>query len=151
MGKMSDPAELAAPVAGWYLRIEAAEPRQPGARPGLFQLLRGLRESGHLSDDDARTARRLVSRAYQLHAEPPAAAYEAPTAKAWFRMGAGDEVQLRTLWEDVVALLDRHGVPTRTVRTDDPGLLVYADAVQVVAVAVTDRDGQAVTRAHRDD
>jgi hypothetical protein len=48
---------------------------------------------------------------------------------SWFRANAGEAIT--RMW-DVMAILRDHGVPTRMLRSRDPGKVVYDDDVQVV-------------------
>jgi hypothetical protein len=51
-------------------------------------------------------------------------------AVSWFRDDAGEVI--RRIW-DVVAILEKHGVPIRLVKAENPGKIVYSDPFQVVA------------------
>jgi hypothetical protein len=124
-----------------YVRYESAVRHPSGGHPGIFAMLRGLRESGRMSEADGALAAELVARSYALHDEPDATVFETiPRAISWFVGGSERSTALRTLAEDVAALLARYGMATREVRTSDPGRITFADDVQVVAVPPTDAD-----------
>jgi len=127
--------------SGDYVRYESAVPDRHGRYPGIFAMLRGLRESGRMSEADGALAEELVARSYALHDEPDATVFETtPRAISWFVAGGERSTALRTLAEDVARLLARYGIATRVVRTTDPGRITFADDVQVVAVPRTDAD-----------
>jgi hypothetical protein len=130
----------ASPAAD-YVRYESTVPHPGGRHPGIFAMLRGLRETGRLSDADGALAAELVARSYALHDEPDATVFETvPRAISWFVGGSERSTALCALAEDVAALLARYGIATREVRTSDPGRITFADDVQVVAVPPTDAD-----------
>lgn len=125
-----------------YLRIESAVPNRGGRHPGIFAMLRGLRQSGRLSPDDEKVAAELVRRSYALHTEPAAEFFDTePAAISWFiEQDSPAAAALTTLAVDVVALLDRYGVACREVRCTRLGTITYADDLQVVAVPFTATD-----------
>lgn len=126
------------PAPAELVRFEAARPTANGRHPGIFALLRGLRESGRLDERDAAHAAELVARSYALHVEPAPEHFRTdPPALSWFRTDvepAERATALRALADDVVALLRSHGIACREVRSTDPGRITYSDDVQVVAV-----------------
>lgn len=119
-----------------YFRVEAVLPSPSGRHPGVFALLRGLGESGDMSPGDALTAAELVRRSYALHREPASECFRTdPPALSWFRDADTAAIErLRVLTREVAEVLRRYGIETRSVTTEDPGRLTYADDVQVVAV-----------------
>lgn len=119
-----------------FVRIESAVANRRGEHPGIFAMLRGLRESGRLSDKDAAAARELVDRSYALHNEPAGHYFATdPPAVSWFRIDSSDAVRsLMTLAGDIFALLARYDIVCREVRCVDPGRITYEDDRQVVAV-----------------
>jgi hypothetical protein len=52
-------------------------------------------------------------------------------AVCWFRSDAGEAIS--RMWR-IVALVEGEGVPVRVYRTRRPGVVVYADDLQVAAV-----------------
>jgi hypothetical protein len=61
-----------------------------------------------------------------------------PGARAWFKSGASDQIELARAY---LVLLDRYDVGWVELRTAAPGRIVYEDHVQVVAVPYDhDRD-----------
>lgn len=129
-------------VSPRYVRHESAVPNPAGRHPGIFAMLRALRESGRLSPADTARAAELVSRSYALHTEPPAEVFDTePRAISWFlATGSPKTIALDELAADVVGLLTRYGVPCRQVHCDEPGQITYADDVHVVAVPPTSTD-----------
>ncbi|MFD9705067.1 hypothetical protein [Lentzea sp. NPDC059081] len=59
------------------------------------------------------------------------AVYQRPGAAAWFRCTSPHLIDRVSGY---LAVLDAHGVPWVRLDRDDPGLIVYADAEQVVVV-----------------
>jgi hypothetical protein len=57
-----------------------------------------------------------------------------PGARSWFKAVSS---QLLEMTAEYLNLLRRYGVPWMALRTRNPGRLVYADEVQVVAVPHT--------------
>jgi hypothetical protein len=58
-----------------------------------------------------------------------------PEAICWLKEGKGQHFdKLR----DLATLLERHGISTRSLRTDRPGYVVYEDQYQVAAVPFRD-------------
>lgn len=125
-----------------YLRIESAVPNRNGRHPGIFAMLKGLRQSGRLSPADADLAQELVTRSYALHREPTAEVFEAdPRPVSWFiEQESAAAMALTELVADITGLLDRYGIPCREVRCTQLGEVTYTDEVQVVAVPLTADD-----------
>jgi hypothetical protein len=59
------------------------------------------------------------------------AVYQRPGAAAWFRHTSPHLIVRVSGYLDI---LDAHGVPWERLDSDDPGLIVYEDADQVVVV-----------------
>jgi hypothetical protein len=107
---------------------------------GVFQAVYRLRDEGRLRQGEAKwleamrqwfnahlpvPTRFSLDRGRQAHRR----------AICWFRADAAEHLgKVREL----VALLERHGVPTRRLRTPRPGYIVYEDAFQVAAVPFRD-------------
>lgn len=107
---------------------------------GVFQAAYRLRDEGRLDRGVARQLQCLLdwfngclpiperfslSRGRQSHRG----------AICWFKDGAVEHLgKIREL----TAILEHHGFPTRRLRTERPGYLVYEDLFQVVAVPFRD-------------
>jgi hypothetical protein len=106
---------------------------------GVFQAACRLRD-GDLPDADARRLG-LLLRWFDRHLPAPARLSRSrrrhahAEAVCWLRQGATGRLEkLREL----AALLDRHGIATRRLRTRRPGYIVYEDEYQVAAVPFRD-------------
>jgi hypothetical protein len=113
---------------------------QSHCRAGVFQAAYDLRDRGLLDDDELRRFeglrqwfnRRLpvparLSRSRRPHARR--------NAVCWFKADAAEYIGRA---RELAALLGRHGVPTRELRTGRPGYVVYEDEYQVAAVPFRD-------------
>ncbi|MFI2753899.1 hypothetical protein ACGIF2_10735 [Cellulomonas sp. P22] len=134
---MTDQRSPAGTENGAYVRFQSPAPNRRGHHSGLFALANGLARDGRLSDDDHTWWRAANARCEATYADPSSvdpSCYDPrtnPGARAWFRT---DATHLVALARGYLDLLDRYGVAWEELRTDDPGLVVYADDVQVVAV-----------------
>jgi hypothetical protein len=107
---------------------------------GLFQAAFKLRREGALVEYEEEWFREIWLWFNEHLKEPdrfsrsdrPGAA---PKAVGWFKDSAAEH--LRRM-RDLAALLEHHGVPTRMLRTDRPGYVVYEDDYQVAAVPFAD-------------
>jgi hypothetical protein len=119
-----------------YVRYRAVAPNARGHRPGVFALVNGLASDGLLSEsEDAwrRTANDELTALYPDPSRVDPLVYDRahhPGAASWFRAGAA---HLLDRMGDYCALLDRHGVAWERIETDDPGVILYSDDVQIVA------------------
>ncbi|MFD7307550.1 hypothetical protein [Promicromonospora sp. NPDC059942] len=119
-----------------YVRYEAREPNRRMSYPGVFALANGLAHSGRLSETDRawwRTHNDLMNAAYVDPASVDPSVYDRnrhPYARAFFR---ADALELLDITRGYLDLLDRYGVGWRSVRTFDPGRILYADDSQVIA------------------
>ena len=118
-----------------YVRFEASVPNARGTRPGVFALVNGLAARGQLSGEELRWWRDFC--AAQLACPDPTTVapdcYDRalhPAAAAWYR---SDATTLIAAARGCCALLDAHGVGWLRACSADPGRILYADAVQVVA------------------
>lgn len=68
------------------------------------------------------------------YADPSASgtgAYDTADAEAWFRVDGASELLNRIhVYTDI---LDAHRIAWECIRSDDPGLIIYEDDVQIVA------------------
>ncbi|MGA4840458.1 hypothetical protein [Streptomyces sp. G45] len=130
---MTDPVGSAVDgvAAGAYVRFESPVPLADGGRPGVFFLANSLAREGRLTAEQWafwRAGNDWFDAAYPT---PDAAVYRQAGAVAWFKASA---THLIERVPGYLRLLAAHGVECREVWTDDPGRVVYEDAVQVVAV-----------------
>jgi len=132
-----------------YVRFQSPTPNARGVRPGIFALVNGLAADGLLTADEERL--RLEGNAW-FHAnftDPTtvdSTIYDRtlhPGAVAWFKDSATHLIDRAS---EYLAVLDRHGIPYEKAVTDDPGLVIYEDADQVVVVPVAAREKRAATR-----
>ncbi|MEV6219278.1 hypothetical protein [Nocardia sp. NPDC051833] len=129
-----------------YVRFQAARPDRWGQFPGVFALVDGLSAAGRLTVAQERFRRvgnewlttHLVN-PYALHRHADSRRLH-PRARAWFASTAEDAIDRVGGYLDI---LDAHGVAWARLDTDAPGVIVYDDPRQVVAVpdgaATTDR------------
>ncbi|MBT2534142.1 hypothetical protein J7E83_18840 [Arthrobacter sp. ISL-48] len=125
---------------GEFIRFQSAVPNRRGQFPGVFAMANGLRDEGLLSKADERWLQIANANATSTYTDPTTVAtdcYNAelnPGARSWFKAAS---LQLLDMTAEYLNLLDRHGIPWMALRSDNPGRLVYEDAVQVVAVPHT--------------
>ena len=106
-----------------------------GGHTGIFGLANGLARSGQLSPSDWawwRSNNDWLDAAYPDPALIDPALFGPAThavATCWFK-GTADHLLSRV--PGYLALLDRYGVPWAARRSNDPGHVLYEDAVQVV-------------------
>ncbi|MGW0121294.1 hypothetical protein [Streptomyces sp. NPDC003327] len=129
-----------------YLRFQSPAPGPHGHHPGVFGLTNALAREGRLTPAEYAVWRESNDW-YDAHVPNPAAAdptvYDPavnPGAAAWFRRTATRELARVTPY---LRILRDHDVPCVRLESAAPGRIVYADAVQVVAVPV--RRGQGRT------
>lgn len=125
------------PVRRLYVRFQAALPNRHGRFPGVFALLNGLSAAGLLSDPEERF-RRSGNDWFGAHLVNP---YEVdrrvydrdrhPGAVAWFKSTALPVIDRVSGY---LAILDRHEIGWERLDSDDPGVILYDDPQQIVAV-----------------
>lgn len=119
-----------------YVRFEGIEATRRMTHPGLFALADGLAHSGRLAPEDRAWWRSHTSLVEERCPDPATfhpAVYDRrrhPEARVYYR---SDALQLIDLARRFLDLLDRYAVGWREIRTYDPGRVLYADDVQVVA------------------
>jgi len=124
-----------------YVRYESATPNHRGAHTGIFGLANELRRLGRLDEADLDWLARQNAWGDAAYADPatvdPAIFDKTihPSASCWFKVTA---THLLDQVPGYLDLLDRHGVRWRERRSDDPGIAIYEDDVQVVVVRRTD-------------
>jgi hypothetical protein len=121
-----------------YVRFQAAVRNGQDRFPGVFGLVNGLAREGRLTEAQERF-RRANNDWYEANFTNPGAVdpsvYDQerhPGAAAWFKSSA---VHLIERVAGYLAILDAHQVEWVRLDSQDPGLIIYADADQVVVVA----------------
>ncbi|WP_233621643.1 hypothetical protein [Amycolatopsis sp. WAC 04182] len=129
---------LASAVTGLpFVRFQSPARDERGNFTGVFGLVNGLARAGRLTVEQE-AFRRANNDWYDANFINPAhtdpRVYDAevnPGAAAWFKATA------RVFIERVdgyLAILETHGIPCETVRSANPGRIVYEDEYQVVVV-----------------
>lgn len=120
-----------------YLRFQSAVPNRRGAFPGIFAMTNGLRDRDLLRGVDAEWVRQQNDHGDRAYPDPSTVGdgcYDAsinPGARSWFK---DDAAALLLMAHRYTQLLDRYEVPWVELRSAYPGIIVYEDSVQVVAV-----------------
>ncbi|MFF2088048.1 hypothetical protein ACFVVM_30065 [Nocardia sp. NPDC058176] len=120
-----------------YVRFQGVEPNRHGRIPGVFALVNGLAEAGRLTHVQERF-RRSGNDWFAAHLVDPGAVdprvYDRerhPGAVAWFKSTA---LPMIDRVSGYLAILDAHGITWERLDSDAPGVIVYDDPQQVVAV-----------------
>jgi len=106
------------------------------APEGIFRAASFLRDDEELPPYDAEHLRDIL-KWFGAHLPTPSrfARSRQPHRKkkaiSWFKSSAHDHIAKA---REIVRLLDEHGWHVRTVKTDQPGFVVYEDAFQIAAV-----------------
>ena len=119
-----------------FVRFEATTPNARGAHIGVFGLANGLRSAGRLTEADLSWL--TANNAFGNAAYPDPGTVDPtlfdkavhPFATCWFRSTA---THLLDYVEEYLHVLTRYGVDWHRRETDDPGVILYEDDVQVVA------------------
>ncbi|RZU62984.1 hypothetical protein [Zhihengliuella halotolerans] len=123
------------PKSGRFVRFEGPHHRDPGRTVGIFALANGLGLSGRLSAGDHDWWRAANDFGNAAYVDPETAApgvyANHPSAKAWFKTSAAHLVSYTSSY---LVLLRRYDVECAVRFCDDPGRILYEDAVQVIAV-----------------
>ena len=123
-----------------YLRfVVGTEADDPAWLTGPFSIARELRDEGELDYRDECDRSGLDQIFAWFNENLPNARPSdrnlrsgtwSPDAVAWFRSGAKECLgRIR----DLIAILEEHGTPVRTITAKDPGKIVYSDKYQIVA------------------
>ncbi|MFF0358943.1 MULTISPECIES: hypothetical protein [unclassified Nocardia] len=120
-----------------YVRFQTAHPDRWGRFPGVFALVDGLSAAGRLTVAQERF-RRVGNEWLTTHLVNPYAPHRQsdgrrlhPRASAWFTSTAADAIDRVGGYLDI---LDEHGIAWARLDTDTPGVIVYDDPRQVLAV-----------------
>ncbi|MFC8722151.1 hypothetical protein [Kitasatospora sp. NPDC057198] len=120
-----------------YVRFQATTPNRRGTFPGVFALVNGLAAEGRLTSEQESFRRSSydwydANLANPSHVDP--AVYDRelnPGAEAWFKVSAHRHVEQV---DGHLEILAAHRVGCETLRSPDPGEVVYEDEHQVVVV-----------------
>ncbi|MEU7479947.1 hypothetical protein AB0A63_28415 [Lentzea sp. NPDC042327] len=119
-----------------YIRFEASE-AAPGKSPtGIFGLANGLARAGRLTPEDWafwRAGNDWYDAAYPDPGAVDPSLFDKtlnPVVSCWFRLTAASHLLARV--PGYLDLLDRYGIGWVERRSEDPGVILYADEVQVV-------------------
>ena len=118
-----------------YLRYESVVANSCGNHTGIFGLANGLARSHRLSPCDQAWWRQnndWLNAAYSDPATIDPTLFDRalnPVTACWFKAGARDVLERVPGY---LALLDRYDVAWRLRQSDDPGLILYDDDVQIV-------------------
>jgi len=118
-----------------FLRWQSPTATARGSHPGVFGLANGLARDNKLGLADRlwwRWANDVLDRSYPDPAQADPSLFDRarhPVTSCWFRDTA---VDLLAWLPGYLDLLDRHGVAWQRLRSADPGVILYADAVQIV-------------------
>jgi hypothetical protein len=98
---------------------------------GVFTELRMLKESGEMPGFEQEQTEAIFAWFNEHLPVPPFESADWPrNAISWFKPGGGEFVsKLR----EAIAILDGNGRFVRTIRTTDPGVILYEDTYQIVA------------------
>lgn len=120
-----------------YVRFQAAQPNRHGRFPGVFALVNGLSSEGRLTVEQERF-RRSGNDWFTDHLVNP---YEVdrrvydrdrhPGAVAWFKSTALSMIDRVSGYLDI---LDSHGITWERLDSDTPGIILYEDPQQIVAL-----------------
>ncbi|MFF3772073.1 hypothetical protein [Streptomyces sp. NPDC002232] len=131
--EMIDSDDVAAP----YVRFQAPHRNSRGHFTGVFGLVNNLARDGRLSDEQESFRRSNNSWYDAAYTDPSTVdpqVYDGkvnPGAAAWFKSSA---THLIARVSGYLEILSAHGVDCQTVRSADPGRIVYEDDVQIVVV-----------------
>ncbi|MBT2555368.1 hypothetical protein [Arthrobacter sp. ISL-5] len=118
-----------------FVRYQATAPNGRGSYPGIFALANGLENSGKLSSEDWaswRCANNHYDAAYVDPSTVDESIYDRainPLAQSWFKSTATHLLVGLDFYTD---LLRRYDVEWQVLYSDDPGILLYEDDVQIV-------------------
>ncbi|HET9896686.1 MAG TPA: hypothetical protein VFQ44_17285 [Streptosporangiaceae bacterium] len=116
-----------------YLRFRSVHPNVQGLKVGIFGLVNVLGRHGMLTPEEERFRRENNDWYDAVFPEPPIYRSEVDRrAVAWFKSAGSAELMRRVC--GYLAILDAHRIAWEAVRSAQPGLIIYEDAFQVVAI-----------------
>lgn len=102
-----------------------------GHRAGMLVAAHDLRENGALSSNEHAELRELLAWFNEnLFVPKILEKTEHRRAISWFHESASEPI--KQMWQ-LKHLMERHGLYVETLRTSDPGTIVYEDRWQVIA------------------
>lgn len=126
-----------------YVRFQAAQRNRRGHFTGVFGLINTLAKQGKLTDEEElfrRSNNSWYNEAYPDPSTVDSTVYDHevnPGAAAWFKPSATHLIEHVSGYLEI---LTAHGVECRTVRSADPGRVIYEDEVQIVVVPHDEAD-----------
>ncbi len=103
----------------------------PRHQTGVVTELRLLRDSGELPIYVVEQINEIFQLMNDSYDCPPFDENDwSPNAISWFKDSAQDLV---FMFREIVLILEEYGRPVRMLKTDDPGVIIYEDSVQIVA------------------
>lgn len=130
-----------------FVRFRSPVPNTRGARVGIFALANGLAADGVLGAEESawlRASNDWYNAAYADPSNVQSNVFDRavnPITECWFKASA---THLLARVDGYLRLLDAHGVAWEKVDSDEPGMILYEDDVQVVVapeLTTTDGDG----------
>lgn len=116
-----------------YIRFRSIYHSDQGYKVGVFGLVNVLGRHGMLTPDEDRFRRENNAWYDAAYPSPTSHYQEHPGAVAWFKDTAAE---LLERIPGYLAILDAHRIAWEEARTTDPGVIVYEDACQVLAITV---------------
>jgi hypothetical protein len=114
-----------------YVRFRSVYYGAKGYKVGVFGLVNVLGRHGMLTPDEERFRRENNAWYDAAYPSPTSHYQEHPGAVAWFKDTATELLQRLPGY---LAILDAHRIAWEEARTSAPGLIVYEDASQVLAI-----------------
>ena len=114
-----------------YVRFRSARHGAKGYKVGVFGLVNVLGRNGMLTPDEERFRRENNAWYDAAYPSPTSHYQEHLGAVAWFKDTAAE---LLERIPGYLAILDAHHIAWEEARTSAPGMIVYADAWQVLAI-----------------
>jgi hypothetical protein len=114
-----------------YVRFQSAYVGAKGYKVGVFGLVNVLGRHGMLTPDEERFRRENNAWYDAAYPSPTPHYQEHPGAVAWFKDTAAE---LLERIPGYLAILDAHQIAWEKALTSAPGLIVYEDACQVLAI-----------------
>ncbi len=111
---------------------------------GVFQAAGKLRDGGMLSDYEKALLQEIrdwfnqnLEKPSRFTSAKPPYYRKRQNGISWFKASAREHI---SKMREMIAILESHDVPVRTIKTARPGYVVYEDDFQIVAVPFADSD-----------
>jgi hypothetical protein len=116
-----------------FLRFTISDLHEESGQPvGIFHAVRYLRDDGKLSAEQEDIADQVFDWLHHhLDAPDEHVLVATPEAVSWFRATATGHIAQA---ERLIPILESQGYKVATARSLDPGIIVYADSAQVLAL-----------------